>query len=413
MSNGGEPTGAAARRIATLALAATLAIQVFTSMAGAAAAVLAPTVAAAFDVDPRWIGIFIGLVYAGAMAASLASGGFIERYGSIRTSQACVVICAAGVAVMAGAPAGAPWLLAAAALVIGLGYGPITPASSQLLARTTPNERMAVTFSIKQTGVPAGVALAGAVLPSLAHAAGWRAASWAVAALGVAVALAAQPVRARLDVDRQHGRRLTLRAVLAPLAHLRTPALRRTALIGFAYSATQMCLTSFLVVYLAEALRYPLVVAGLALSVATVGGVAGRIGWGIVADRWLQARRTLALIGALAAASSVTLAFAQPEWPVPACLALAGVFGITAIGWNGVQLAEVARLAPRGAAGVVTGAVGFVTFSGVVVGPPLFALIASFTSSYRASFAALGAVSGGCALWLFLRQVRGLEVSNH
>jgi hypothetical protein len=57
--------------------------------------------------------------------------------------------------------------------------------------------------------------------------------------------------------------------------------------------------------------------------------------------------------------------------------------------------------------------VGFVTFSGVVVGPPLFALIASFTSSYRASFAALGAVSGGCALWLFLRQVRGLEVSNH
>lgn len=403
----------ASRRVAALALAATLAIQVFTSVAGTAVAVLAPTIAAAFGIEPRWIGIFIGLVYAGAMAASLASGGFIERYGSIRTSQACVLICAAGVAIVALAPAGAPWLLAAAAIVTGLGYGPITPASSHLLARTTPSERMAITFSIKQTGVPAGVALAGAILPSLAHAAGWRAALWATVAAGVLVALAAQPVQPQLDVDRQRGRRLSLRAVLSPLAHLRTPALRRTAIVGFAYSATQVCLTSFLVVYLTEALRYPLVAAGLALSVATLGGVAGRIGWGVVADRWLRARGTLALIGALAGACAVALAFARPEWPAAVCLALAAAFGATAIGWNGVQLAEVARLAPRGNAGAVQGAVGFVTFSGVVVGPPLFALIASLASSYRVSFAALAVLSAGCAAWLFATRAPKPEVSNH
>jgi predicted MFS family arabinose efflux permease len=392
----------AERRLAAIALAATLALQVFASMAATAPAVLAPAIAADFGVAPKWIGLFVGLVYAGGMVASLASGGFIERYGPIRVSQACVVLCAAGVALIAVTPTFMPALLGLAALVIGVGYGPITPASSQLLARTARPDRLAITFSIKQTGVPAGAALAGGLLPSLSDVAGWRGSMAALALVGVAVALAAQPVQPSLDVERQRGRRLSLAAALAPLAHLRTRNLRQIALISLAYSATQVSLTSFLVVYLTEALQYSLVTAGFALSAATLGGVAGRIGWGVVADRRLPARATLALIGALAAVFGLVLALAQADWPTASCLVLAALYGGTAIGWNGVQLAEVARLAPRGAAGVVTGAVGFVTFSGVVIGPPLFGLIASVSGSYRVSFVALAALSGLSALWLML-----------
>ena len=92
-------------------------------------------------------------------------------------SQACVVLCAlALLAVCGGAapPAAVALLLVLAPVVLGLGYGPITPASSHVLVRTAPPARMALTFSIKQTGVPAGAALAGAVLPGLALALGWR-----------------------------------------------------------------------------------------------------------------------------------------------------------------------------------------------------------------------------------------------
>ncbi len=394
-------------RLAAITLGATLAIQMFTSIAGTCAAVLAPAIAAEFGVAPRWIGAFVGLVYAGAMTASLASGGFIERYGAIRTSQACVGICAVGVGAMALTPPGAPLGLALAALVIGLGYGPITPASSELLARTTPPHRMALTFSIKQTGVPAGAALAGAILPSLAHAAGWRAALGAIALGGIAIVALAQPIRARLDATRDGSRRVTLTGVLAPLVHLRQREVRQLALVGLAYAATQVCLTSFLVVFLTEVLGYPLVAAGLALSAATVGGVVGRLVWGTVADRWLSPRRTLALVGILAGAGSVALALAQPWWPTAACLLVGAGFGATAIGWNGVQLAEVARQAPAGAAGPVTGAAGFVTFSGVVAGPPLFALVASLTGSFRFSFLMMGALSAGTALWMLGAVRRG------
>lgn len=392
-------------RTARIALVATLAIQIYTSFAATATAVLAPEIANTFGVDPRWIGLFVGIVYAGAMLAGLASGGFIERFGSIRVSQGGVALCAAATLAVAATPQGLTVALAIAALVIGLGYGPITPASSQLLQRTATPSRMALTFSIKQTGVPAGVALSGAILPIAALALGWRATFALVALAGAAVVVLSQPIRAGLDAERHPNRSLSVAAIVGPLAILRgSPALLMLALVSFAYSATQVCLTSFLVVHLTGALGYPLVSAGLILTATTIAGAIGRIAWGVVADRLLAPHRTLALIGAIAAACAVAMALSTRAWPTAAIVGLAACFGATAIGWNGVQLAEVARLAPPGAAGKVTGATSVVTFAGVVVGPPLFALLADMTGSDRAGFAMLAAASGAASAALVARR---------
>jgi hypothetical protein len=59
---------------------------------------------------------------------------------------------------------------------------------------------MALTFSIKQTGVPAGAALAGAMLPGVALALGWRAAFVLVALAGFAIAAGAESSRPAFDV---------------------------------------------------------------------------------------------------------------------------------------------------------------------------------------------------------------------
>ena len=394
-------------RTATVALVATLAIQVYASFAANATAVLAPELARDFGIEARWIGVFVGLVYTGGMLASLGCGGFIERYGSIRVSQACVALCAVGVLAMALSPGNAVLVLAAAGVIIGVGYGPITPASSQLLQRTAPPSRMALTFSIKQTGVPAGAALAGALLPALALLGGWRVAFGIVGVVGLAVIASAQPVRAELDAERRARARVTLRGILAPLAILRgSRALRDLSTVSFAYSAAQVCLTSFLVVHLTQGLHFSLVAAGLALTVATTGGVVGRIVWGYVADRWLAPRTVLALVGMLAGVGGAMTALASVDWPALAIVVLAALFGATAIGWNGVQLSEVARLAPPGSAGKVTGATGFVTFAGVVVGPPIFALLSTATGSYRLGFATFAVTSFLAALALLLRPAK-------
>jgi MFS family permease len=394
-------------RTALVALATTLAIQVFTSLAATTPAVLAPALAEEMGIAPGWIGVFVGLVYAGAMLASIASIGALERYGAIRVSQVCVLLCATGIALVGLLPASAAALLAGAAVVLGLGYGPITPASSQVLARTTPPSQMALMFSIKQTGVPAGAALAGALLPAAALAIGWRAAAVCVGLVGILVALLAQPTRRALDNDRQPGRPFSATEVIARMRLVaQSPALAELAALSFFYASVQVCLTSFLVVYLHDTLHWSLVSAGLALTCATVGGVVGRIGWGALADRTLAPRRVLTLIGLVASACGLALACATPAWSVALVLPLAALFGGTAIGWNGVQLSELARHAPSGSAGTVTAAAGFITFAGVVTGPPLFAALAALTSSYRTGFVVFSAVSLGAAAVFHWRRAR-------
>jgi MFS family permease len=302
-------------------------------------------------------------------------------------------------------PGTAVLALAVAPLVIGLGYGPITPASSHVLARTAPPSRMALTFSIKQTGVPAGAALAGAMLPLLALQVGWRATFALVAAAGIAIALTAQLVRTMLDTGRRPARMPSFARIVAPLGHiLRTPVLAELAIVAFVYAALQVCLMSFLVVYLTESLGYSLVAAGLALTVANLGGIVGRILWGAVADFHVAPRTLLGLIGMAAGACAWSTAAFGADWPIAAILALCSLFGATAIGWNGVQLAEVARNAPTDEVGAITGAAGFITFGGVVTGPPTFALIAALTGGYRIGFAVFGGLSIGCGFWLLARK---------
>src|SRR6478735_11901745 len=152
-------------------LAITLAIQAMVAMAMLTLPAMAPRVAADVGISAAYIGLYIAVAYAGAMGASLASGTAVARYGPIRVSQISLVLCAAGLALCA-----VPFVpvIALGALLVGIGYGPVTPASSHLLARTTPAHRMSLVFSVKQTGVPLGGALAGAIVPTLQFGFGWQ-----------------------------------------------------------------------------------------------------------------------------------------------------------------------------------------------------------------------------------------------
>jgi MFS family permease len=397
-------TPASPARTAAIALGITLAIQIFTSLAATSTSVLAPEIARDLALSPKLVGVFVGLVYAGGAAASLVSGAFIGRHGAIRVSQASVLLCVGGLLLLPiGTEGSLPvaFVLALAPIVIGMGYGPITAASSHVLVRTARPTRMALTFSIKQTGVPVGAALAGAALPGMALGFGWRATFVVVATLGVVIAAVAQATRARFDADRRRDQRLSVAGLLSPLKIvLGHRALVVLSITGCVYAAMQMCLMSFLVVYLTEGLHYSLVAAGFALTVANLGGIVGRIGWGAVADHFVAPRTLLAMIGIASGALAYATASFGTTWPTAALLAVCACFGATAIGWNGVQLSQVARHAPPGEAGAVTGASGFLTFTGVVLGPPLFAVLAGATGSYRTGFAAFGTLSLLCGLWL-------------
>ena len=381
-------------------LTVTTAIQAMVSMALLTLPAMAPAVARALAVPSTLVGAYVALCYFAAMLSSLVGGTLVRRLGAIRVSQLGLGLCAVGLALCA-----LPWLPAVAlgALCIGAGYGPITPASSHLLALTTPAHRMSLVFSIKQTGVPAGGMLAGALVPGLSLWLGWQGTLLAVAGVCALCAALAQPLRAALDADRQPAQPLALQALFIPIGMvLGQPSLRALAACSFLFSAVQVSTTAYMVTYLNESLGMTLLAAGAALSVSQLAGVVGRIAWGAVADRGLGPRNTLMLLATLMMVGSVLTALLQPQWPTLLIWAIVALLGASAIGWNGVYLATVARQAPPGQAGVATGGTLLFTFMGVVCGSPAFGALAGASGSYRIAFAALAlpaALALGLLVW--------------
>lgn len=371
-------------------------VQALASMAVLTVPAVAPEVAADLGVPAAAVGFQISLLYLAAMVASLSGGAFVQRFGACRTSQIAMLATAAGclIAAWPSVPA-----LALGSLVIGAAYGLPNPSASHLLARYTPAARRNLVFSIKQTGVPLGGMAAGLVAPPVATAFGWQAALAAVAAASLMAAAVEQPMRARLDADRDPAAPL-LRLPVEDLKALgRSAPLRRLSLAAFCFSGVQLCLMGFLVVLLVAELGVGLITAGIVLAAVQAAGVGGRVLWGLVADRIGDGLLVLVGLAALMVAGSAAMMALSAGAPLPAVVAASLVLGVSAIGWNGVFLAEIARLSPPGRIGAVTGGAMFVTFMGVMVAPTLFALLHDALGSYTRSYGLLVALGlGGAAL---------------
>jgi MFS family permease len=359
-------------------------------MAMIAPSVLAPVAARDLGFAPQSIGIFVSISYFAAMLSGLLSGHFVARYGALAVCQGAVIVVGIGLAL---GKLALPMLVPIAAFVIGFGYGFVTPASSHVLAHRTPARMLALVFSIKQTGVPIGGAIAGAVVPALVLALGWETALPVLGAVCIGGAVALQSARRAL-AERRPAAVATpkLRGVLSGLhvpirLVLAHPALREMAFASLGYAAVQLVFVSYFVSYLNLALGLSLVAAGLVYAAAHGAGVVARVLWGAAADRWLPPRTMLAILGLVSSACCVMTAALSEAWPLAAIAAVSVLFGASAVGWNGVYLAEVARCAPPGQVGTATGGTQFFTFTGAFAGPPLFAGAVWATGSYAWSFA--------------------------
>ena len=175
-----------------LAVFAMLFQQALSTMSGLTIPVLAPPIAAETGLSPGLVGLYTAFLYGGSMISSLTGGGFLLRFGALRVSQACLLVVAIGLLI--NAP-GYIFLFVTGALITGLGGGPSTPASSQILARYADPARAPLIFSIKQTGVPVGGVIAGVLLPIYVSQFGWRGAIICAALMAIGLALLLQPLR--------------------------------------------------------------------------------------------------------------------------------------------------------------------------------------------------------------------------
>jgi MFS family permease len=356
--------------------------------------VLAPEIAGAAGLAITFVGPFNAGVWTAALVGTMAAPLLLARFDAWTLSRSCMLLCAAGVgAVASGHVAG----LALGAVLIGLGQGLEGPMASHLLATHVAPQRRALWFSVKQTGVQVGAVAASFSLPVLAAlVGGWRAAAFAVALLALAAAaLLALPAR-------EHAVPLAARSAAGALGALSqfrgAPVLRSLALAAAAFGAMQVVLNGFFVSYAVSEHGASLVQAGAWLGAAQAGGLVGRILWGWVAGRLDAIMPVLLALGLTMSACTLLLGLHGPQW------VLLVIFGLSASGWNGIFLAEVARQVPTAQAALATAAVLVVMTLGLVAGPLLFSGLAALSSFATAFVAWCGVVLLGVAALLQARR---------
>lgn len=343
---------------------------------------LAPAIAADLGVDAGVVGIYATLVFAVGMVTSLLGGPLAARYGAVRLLAFCMA-CIAVAMVLAGLGS-LVWLFLAAA-VLGLGFGPETPASSLVLSRIATGPRRPFIFSLKQTGNQVGGMIGSLSLPALLPLIGWQGGLLMFAGLALLTIPLLLALRRRLEPPPVIDPRPPL-AVLASslMLVLQTSTLRRLVAASFGVSLAQTCMHTFLVSFAVIDRGFSLATAALLLSACQVGGFVGRIGWGFIAGRFLPTRIVLGLIGLGAALGTIAIVTfpASFGW-------LAGpafLLGLTASGWNGVFLAEVATLAPEGKVAEATGGMMTPSYVGLILGPVIFGGVLWASGSYGLAF---------------------------
>jgi len=380
-----------------LVAAAALNVVMALSMATVLAVpVMAPAISAATGLPASALGAYSFLMWSAATLVSAVVGGPIARLGPLRVVVVSLLLCAAGLA--AGATGSTAGLIVAPAL-IGAGCAIETPASSEILARLAAPAQRTFIFSLKQTGVQIGGVLAGVAFPAALAGLGWRGAMAALAALLVAYALALETLGRRIAPHAPPPRPPGLSPGRLAFV-LRNRVLRDLATASFVFHAMQACMNVFLVAYLVGEHGYSLAAAGVLLAAAQFGGFLGRLGFGLAVGPRLGALRLLVGIGFGMSAAAAAVALAAGFAPPLALGLLCFLFGLTAAGWNGVFLAEVAREAPPGEIARVTGGVMISAYAGLILGPVAFSAVAAAAATLAAGYLLLAGATLGGALVL-------------
>ncbi len=361
------------------------------SLSALAVAPLAPFLLDGLRLSRAEAGLFLPAVYLGGVAMSLPAGWLTERFGVGRPLAAGLALTGSTVVLAALAPAmaGVVGLL----VVGGFGFSTLNPTTGRAVYDWFPARERGVAMGVKQAGLTIGGIASALVLPPIAVALGWRT---ALALAGAASLMCAALVAATYrDAPERAvpppGRRPRL-ADLAPV--VRRPGVAIVLACGLALGASQSSVLAYLVLFARDALGLSSVDAARLLALAHLGGVAGRLGWGAVSDRFFGGRRRPGLsLNALVAAASFAVFALGSAVPLAAMIAVVFVAGMGAFGWVGLYFALMAEIGGARFAGLMTGLSVIFAWGGVLLGPPLFGALVERTDSYQPAWLVLTALA--------------------
>ena len=362
---------------------------------------LAPFLQQDLRINRAQIGLFTSAVYAGSNVFGVVCGWLIDRFGV----RLFLLLGPGTVALFFIAVANTSMYGLALVLVFigGLGYAAINPAAAKSLTYWFSTRARATAIGVMKSGVTIGGATGAALLPGLALLIGWRngltAVALAVIALGVLATTVYRESPGRESPGRESPGPAPPEAQSFGLKDLRQVVTNRSILlvgvVGMAFSSVQLSASTYLVLFLTEAVELPVVIAGTYLTVASLSGAAGRVLWGAISDRLFGGRRktVLFIIGIINASMAFALAFLATSLPAPFLYAIMVIFGFSAFGFTAVYITLLAELVGKEQAATAVGLGLSINGIGIIIGPPLFGFIVDATNTYTYSWSMIGLIA--------------------
>lgn len=348
--------------------------------------VLAPVLIDEIAVGEAQLGVLASMLYVSAAVVARLAGRRIDRVSGRLTLALLFSTAIGALVMMAGSHT---WKgLLAAVLLAGVAIGANNLATNRLIAVHVPDGRRGLVIGVKQIGVKLAHIAAGAAVPVLALALGWRQ-GLLVLAGGVAIAAGLslqavprhQPV-ADADPPSAAGSASDLGARVRWLRYY-------AVFMGVGMSA----ITTYLPLHAVQNVGLSLVEGGLVVTLLGGTAVVARLAWATVAERTREPATVLAVlaIGGGLSLAAISMAPTVGTWLLWVGAAIAGA---TAGSWNVVaHLTVVSEIEPERAA-TATGLVQATFLVGLAVGAPLFGVLVESTGSFTLAWLVAGALSG-------------------
>jgi sugar phosphate permease len=341
---------------------------------------LSPFLIAELALNKTEVGLLVSAGALGYAVFQLPAGWLIDRFG---VRKMLVAGCLAAGIIILGMLFAYNLPVSFAVLFLGgFGYGCFPAVATKALLLWFPDNERGTAVGIHQTSINAAGILTAVSLPLVAGWLGWR---WGFVAVGVFSILTAgicyvfykEPEGARLEQSPKKGGG-NLREVIFN----RNILLVSLSCIGF--MAVDYSMTTYLVIYLKEAVGVSVALAGVFLALTNVGGFLGKVSMGVMSDRVLGGSRKKPLLfaGVIMTVVSVAIQLLGPGSPMWLVGLVVLVFGFSAIGWGGMNLILVSESTSHENFGLAMGFSLMILLIGNIVGPPIFGYIVDVTGSY-------------------------------
>jgi MFS transporter, ACS family, hexuronate transporter len=366
-------------------------------------AAIGPVLSRSLSLSRTELGLLTSAIWGGMLIGLLPFGMLVDRYGERSMLLVGGVILAGFLVLASRASSFEPLFIALVPAAVGASAA--SPGGTRALAAWFEPRLRGTAIGIRQTGVTGAGVLAAVILPPIAVGFGWRAAFLTVAALALLVIAAFAVFYREPPVES--------RAARAPWdlrSLVRNPVWVAATAYGWVFMGALGCVVAYLAVSLNQDAGLSPVQAGLMLAVLQVGGIAGRLGFGVLSDRLGSRGAVMALSAALAVATCLAMAaFGHGRAGTAGLVGIAFLLGLSCMGWNALYITLTAEVVPVQNAATAVGAGTTITFTGMFAVPPIFGLIADHSGSYVWSWVALsGWALAGAVVALAIRDRSGL-----